>query len=577
MGQKKSNKIILILIISLIILVLLLGIAYIYFSTDTFKSNKELFFKYATQMGDEKDGFIDSQLKQYFEKQKNTPYSDEGSISVNITAPSGQEQFENINNTTITFDGQVDTTNSQAIQNISLNYSDDVQFPLIYKQIGKTIGIQTQYIGSKFIAINSEDASLNKLENIQAITNINFSEEDLQHIKDTYVNVLDQQLQDANFSKIEESNTKGYKLTLNGQEFKNIIAKLLETLKGDQQTLNKLNEYIETQEDLSEITTSDIEDIIEEINNDSDIEDRSLEITVYQTNGKITSCIIKISELEIKLEKIVTGNDIQYNINFKVTSEGDEGTIQIAFIAKFAGLQSMQSITENHELSLQYEINNSIIGENEDSNEKNTIIYKYNYNNNITFIENTNIEEFSSDNALMLNEMEKEQQNSFATAVVERIQAVNKMQMEELGLEENENPLIYAIPQLATYSMALNSINTSEINEVEVNTFNEKFEMYESTNLQGATVKGLLTTIARNNGLEDTNDTSAISPSDLSGLSRNNEYLIEEIHFDGEEYEVTSQNILLIKTTIEVDAEYRVEFERDENTGIIYRAVINKK
>ena len=58
---------------------------------------------------------------------------------------------------------------------------------------------------------------------------------------------------------------------------------------------------------------------------------------------------------------------------------------------------------------------------------------------------------------------------------------------------------------------------------------------------------------------------------------QNKDRRIREIHFDGEEYEVTDQNILLLKSNVELETAYRVEFEKEENTGIIYRAVINKK
>ena len=50
-----------------------------------------------------------------------------------------------------------------------------------------------------------------------------------------------------------------------------------------------------------------------------------------------------------------------------------------------------------------------------------------------------------------------------------------------------------------------------------------------------------------------------------------------EINMDGEEYEVTEQNITLLKSSINVDDAYRVEFEKDINTGLIYRAIINKR
>ena len=99
--------------------------------------------------------------------------------------------------------------------------------------------------------------------------------------------------------------------------------------------------------------------------------------------------------------------------------------------------------------------------------------------------------------------------------------------------------------------------------EVEVNTFNQKFEVYESTNSKGVTVKGLLSTISLNNQSEEINNK------------------IKEINYNGEEYEATEQNIKLIKEEIDKEIEneknYRVEFEKDQDTGLIYRAVINEK
>ena len=125
--------------------------------------------------------------------------------------------------------------------------------------------------------------------------------------------------------------------------------------------------------------------------------------------------------------------------------------------------------------------------------------------------------------------------------------------MEELGVSEDQNPIQYLIPSFLEGNQA-----NAQIDEQSVNAFNAKFELYQSTNTKGATVKGLLTTIQNNN--------------EMSGNSK-----IEEINMDGEEYEVTDQNITYLKSSINVDDAYRVEFEKDSSTGLIYRAVINKR
>ncbi len=325
---------------------------------------------------------------------------------------------------------------------------------------------------------------------------------------------------------------------------KRILVKLLETLKNDQITLDKINEYVKVQRNSLKITASSIDNLIKDINSNVELNSESLQITVYETKGKASRLLAKINEAELKLEKILTGNDQQYNVSLQLNDNNQ--TAKIELLTKFEGLQSMQNITENYEVTLEIEDDK----------------YQYSYNNNVEFTESTNIEEFSNNNSLMLSEAEEEQRNEFLKAVVERLQTVNKMQMEQLGL--NENPLQYAIPKFGIYASSIdaNNENTSNMSEMEISTFNSKFENYESTNLQGVTVKGLLSTIQLNNEAQQ---------------NQNSDRKIKEIHFDGQEYEVTDQNITLLKSSVETETAYRVEFEKDEETGAIYRAVINKK
>ena len=224
MNQKKSTKILIILIVVILITILLGGFAFAYLATDIFRSEKDLFFKYITQIGDSENGFIDNQLKEYFEKRKNKPYNDEGKFSVNITAENRQEEFKNINNFNITYSGQVDGANSKAEQNISINYSDEVNFPVTYKQIGNTLGLQTKYIGSKYIAVETDNLENTIGEDITVpeigINNdekANLTDEQKTNIKNTYMGVLNNNLGEEKFSKVKESELNGYKLTLTGE------------------------------------------------------------------------------------------------------------------------------------------------------------------------------------------------------------------------------------------------------------------------------------------------------------------------------------------------------------------------
>ena len=674
MEPKKNSKVILVVIILLVILILLTGIAYAYFATDMFKSNKELFFKYVKQMGDSKEGFIETQLEQYFEKQKSTPYTNEGSLALNITDENGNEkEYETINNFNISFVGKTDKTKEAEEQEVSINYSNNVTFPINYRKAENTIGLQTKYVSDKYVAVEMEqleNKSYEGLEDIQELqtsigkldelAQLPFSQEDWKEIQAKCQKILDEKLQESQFTKIEEGKRKGYKISIEGKQVKDIIIQLLETLKNDPKTLEKLNEYLKKQKNSASLTASKIDSYIKNLEESSEIDEEKYEITVFQENGKTNQVVIKPEEgAELKIEKQKIEDSVQYTISILVEE------FQIAFRANYKGLEQLQNLVENYEVELQLEPSeemrilekarqnkneteiadekekvmlliatvkadnmlndNSTITvqdmekeKNDDSsnfykdmeiragseekiiitftdtkdefeidtngnitkkpeqvasdkktnssNQSNKITYKYQYNNQINFESTIDVEEFSDNNAMILNNYEEEKVSNFVAQVVDRIKQVNQKQMEELGLQENENPLLQLLDPLlgiTQYAQSMIAVQDTEneFQQMEINNFNSKFEAYESTNLKGVTVKGLLTTIGRNN--ESQKDDS--------------DWQIKEIHFDGEEYEVTDQNILLLKGTVETETAYRVEFEKDEQTGIIYRVVINKK
>lgn len=572
MNQKKNTKILLILII-IIVIIILTGVGILVFATDIFKSDKEMFFKYMADIGDPKKGFIDEELKQYFEKKNNTPYNDEGEFSINILCDPNtlsenlQKNVDSTNNFNISFSGQVDTANSKAAQNISLNYSNDVKFPINYKQIENKIGLQTKYVGSKFVAIETE--KLNKfsedlddvesygemVDKLQKMEKVELTEDEKSHIKDTYITVINQQLEKDKFSKVKESDMSGYKLSLTGTDLQNVLVKLLETLKNDQTTVDKLNEYLKIQKNSAKITASQIDDAIKSIKDDTDFSDKNFEIAVYQKNRNVCKLVIETTEGTIAIEKKIEGNQQNIDVSYEVKEDKKS---KISFSANFENLESLQNIKENYELIISSpEVTESSTTKDVDSE----VVYKYNFSNDVNFTDSATVEDFSSDNSLMLTDYDSDQVSSFLNAVVERISEVNEQQMGQLGLEASENPIVNIIPSIGLYLGNMNVLNqvNSNMSEAEINNFNQKFEAYESTNLKGVTVKGLLSTISLNNQSEETSNE------------------IKEINYNGEEYEASEQNITLIKGEIDTEKSYRVEFEKDQDTGLIYRAVINEK
>ena len=588
MNQKKNKGLKIAIIIVLVVILILIGvIAFLYFSTDIFRSNKEAFFKYTAQLVEQEDGFVDNTLKQYLEKKKNTPYENNGSIDFDISIPEMGQDNEALNNFNISFTGKTDNTSSKKEQNISLNYSDDVKFPFYYRKVGDVQGIQTDNVGSKYIAkrdgeeIQSlEDMEINitGLEEISTIyNNMQISNEEIQNFKTKYFDNIFSQIQDDKFSKISEQNSTGYKLTLEEDNLKDILTNVLETLKNDESTLDKLNQLLGLEQSASKIRNTDLDSLINDITNNSKI--GTLEVTVYNTNGKLIKIDVKHENLVITVEKSKQENELTYNANIEILQDSKQ-IFNTNIVAKYTGIQG-ENVIENYEITLggNYSNNtNSNLNEqssessNEDleqssdeepSNENNNsenIEYKYTINNTIQFVQGTDIQDFSTENAIILNDEDEEYVENLMKAVDERLILVNEEQMQQIGISGNQNPLIYSTPitlvELMIYNQASFAVQNSSM---QVTEFNNKFTIYEGTSQKGVTVRGLLSTIKLNNEEENRN------------------YEIKEIHFDGEEYEATDQNITLIKDTLEPETLYRVEFESDADTGLIYRVVINKQ
>ena len=552
--QKKNKKILIILIILCIILILGITFSILYFATDLFKSNQELFLKYASKaFENSEDSFIGTDINEYFNKKEQTPYQNQGTITPNISTQNGQEQFENVNNFDISYTGGIDNLNSRLKEDISLNYSNDSKMEFSYQKVGEQIGLQTDYVNSKYVVSTAEeipnlDADIGNvievLSKIQELKNIDLSWEEIARIRDTYFNVLSSNLTEDNFVKVSSSDVTGYQLNITGDELKNITLKLLETLQNDTETLDKINEYLKVQSSSNSITVNDIAKLIEDINNNQDILNKTVKITVYVNGGNLNRLEININENILDITKNKVDTNVGYNISFKGTGDNP---VNILLNLNFTNITSNEGITEDYE----FQIGN------------NDITYNYKLNNNINFQSASNIEDFSDDNAMILSNYDSAEVTSFISQVRQRIIDVNKELMERIGLLENENPLFMSLPDLSKFFNI--NIAGTKLSEEAINAFNQKFELYQSTKLAGVTVKGLLTTIDQNNEQQENGETG------------NSQLMITEINFNGEEYDVNEQTVTMLKEEVKTDVDYRVEFEKDSNTGLIYRAVINEK
>lgn len=559
--KNNSTKIIKILIIIFVVIVLIVGCLFVFLATDLFRSNKILFTKYASQLFSEKNSFIDNSVLDYYIKIMETPFENETTLSFN-SEQNGQELVNQVN---ITANGKADVKNKIVEESIRINYSPEVIFPINLRYKGGLFGYQTDYVGGKYLVddrnqtISSDVVSEDSNQTEQTIT-----EEDINNIISKYSEIAFAQLSEDKFSKENDGNTNIYKLNLTTTDIVNIINSVFEALKQDQETMDKLN-----------IDSNEIDSFSSQIQNNLQDEETNIDIFLYKNGGKITKLEVKWGETTISLEKTTQDESLQYKAILSIASS-DTQIVNIEANFSYRGLSTLQSIEDN-----------CLFNINMVDNGTTTNLITYNINNKVNFVDSINVESFDDNNAVIYSRYDKVQIESFAQAVNERIQQVNQTQMEQLGVSESQNPIIQAImipfSGLLIQSSSFDTINNASLQsqqdltqQVDVNSFNQKFELYQGTNIQGTTVRGLLTTISNNNGLQENTNTQQSDNFNILGDDSSN-YKIEEINFNGEEYEVNGQNIAALKEEVVPENYYRVEFEKKPDTGLIYRAVINQK
>ena len=488
-GRKTTT----ILLTIIIILIILIGAIFstLYFLTDTFKTKKEILAKNLTQFIGE-EGIADNSLNTYFEKKKNMPYENKGQFYANVDTPGTTNAKSN--SLKIAFEGKNDVKQERVEQNIEIQYSDDVIFPLNYVRDEDILGLQTDYVSKKYIAI--ENNNLKQFATKMGTTDVSqipdkiefpnqskigFTGEEKKQINEKYSKILEK-ITDDQITNIKIQNKSESTIILTSTQIKEMLIEFLTIFKDDEIILNKINELLP--EDF-QLEKSKIEDKIAQLK-DEEIEESEVKITITTEQNQLAQIKIEEQNMLMEFAKMQQENNVTYSINLTDTKESQEASI--SFTASFTGLQTEQ-VTEEYELILQ------TTGEKTES-------YKYSIENTISFVDKVSTTSMTQDTAIVLNDFEKEQIEVFMQSVENRISEVNADQMEECGLKPEETPLanVFLVPILSKMiqTQAQETIDTSSMTEVDISVFNEKFLRYEGK-IKGTMLKDMLQEVKSNN------------------------------------------------------------------------------
>ena len=418
--------------ISVVVVILLIllgaGIAYAYFATDVFKSSKEVFFESISN--NILENLSDENLEKYVKKQENTPYSNNGKITItsnsgNSSQTTDASNLQMLNNSKVTFEGKVDNSKKLADQTLTVDLSLGVNVPIKIKRDVDTFGIQSNLLDSKFIAIKNENLkALCKRFNIDSeeipdkieISKDQITKEDVKTLKDEYVKILDENLEDELFSKEKVNNETVITLKMTDKKFLNTMEKILEKMRNDEIILNKFSMGL-NKEDIQKRIDDFISEIKETETNETDTveiklytkskEMKKVEISIVEDNStsmnavlenndnQLTMKIYEENKLigELDIEKQTSGNDLIYTVKVFVDSE-EEGKAEINLKIQYKNLLTLDNVEESCEAKILY---------NEDTE------LGLDYTNSKTFSNDVEIEGLSNNNAIIINSASDEE------------------------------------------------------------------------------------------------------------------------------------------------------------------------
>ena len=512
----KSKKILIItLIIILVLAVAGTVFAYLFIATDTFKSDKELFAKYISQNSETLEKFTDLQTKKVYEGLKDEEKY-ESDTEIKATYSEGGEVSNPINNLSAKINVQKDKSEDYFYADGQISYGDEKYLEAEAIKDQEAYGIRFTDIVKQFVTVKNDSklgevakdlgtdsVTLEKIMDVidgkENATEEIISKEDVQKIKDKYMNIITNAISNGTFSsnkdaKITYNNNtvsaKAYTVSLTSEQVEGMIVEILNNLKEE----DKIGEKYQDK----------INDIISNITDEKEIP--AVKITVYEQNKKTIRTAIEITSLaKITVENTDENNELKTKIqisgistetteeyNIEITKKTDENQENV---------EAVLSVT-NGDDTYQAGISNTL--KNSDSEIQIKTIFEYkkdiltaalNLNNNIILGDSFEKKQTLSNNNYVLNDATEESRQKVITqlkqVVPEKMTTRMGLLMEAIGLKQN-NVTETEKPE-------------SEMTQVDINKFNAKFEFFTGDEVTPENVKTLIGIAKENLGSYEIN------------------------------------------------------------------------
>ena len=469
-GKKKG--IIIAIVIIILLIVIAVGGVMLYLFTDLFKSNQTLFLKYIDQTIQGMKYETNDQTKDIIEAQKENPYQIKGALNFDYDG-SENKQAEILKQIKVELETNANGQEEKTYTKASVLYQNQNLFNLEYANSNNIYALKSDEIVTAFIGVRNENLkvlaqklgmqdNLNIPDSITPIDYedlLNISEEEKQHISDTYLPVIVNNIEKSKYSKQSnipitkegvEYNTTAYRVDLTSEDIANISVKLLETLKQDSITLNFIAtkaKILNLPEEYTQVNnlTKQIDEQIKKIEDSEKSPENGVSIVVYEEKGQtvLTEIIVKNNvkftlyasntnqknSIYVMAENLSTSNDYntvemqvtqtktakQTNTEILVNKDNDKG---LEIYLTNEGLPSDEKVTTTCEINYN------------DGNDK----YIANYEQEINFNEENEIISLDNTNCAILNDYPTDQLSLLIVLIDQQIQNVMNQKMQAVGI-----------------------------------------------------------------------------------------------------------------------------------------------
>lgn len=530
-----------VLIITLVI-ILLLGcatFATLYFATDIFKSNKDMFYKYISQIS-VGDTLVANEYSKYQERLKNEDNTNKGNVSISVKGNN-----EEVINEEFDFETKSKPGEDFASAKIDMKQNDEKKLTIDYLRNEDLYGLRFEDVIKQYIVlennnlkefaqklgIENTDNMPNKLEIQDKVVMGEEEQKAIEQILTKYMNIAIEQIPNENYSKLKKENitlddkelsADGYQLTINGDLLKEILINVLNSMKEDEEVYNLLSKLSETEfklENYKETIQSSIDAISQE---NSKI---NISLKVYK-QGKKTIKLVGIIESEEESGKIeLSVEKLQDKYDFLLDITSDDSKTNIIFnLNKNIDVQEKEDILCSILINQDNEeVANATIeilreGKLDSQNIKNSFKLDIDFSaedininiacdNTKDFGENIETEKFKEDDYAIINQFEADQISNLIRNVITMIYEKIDKENTIFGLMEmtmTNDSLYTKARETAQENEGLMQELNNKAGSQAMEMFNYKFTPYEGVQ-SGANVKTLISAIEQNNISNATN------------------------------------------------------------------------